>query len=104
MKSESKPMAFVVSESGGAPPIQMAPLIDCVFLLICFYLFVSESVKNQNDPTVNLPHMTSGLAKTEAPAEVVINLRPDGQLRVDAQSITLEELNRFLKDEQFHAA
>lgn len=72
--------------------LQMAPLIDIVFLLICFYLLVSQLIQHQRDPSVQLPAMVSPVAQVEAPAEIVINLRADGKITIDGRPVPLETL------------
>ena len=72
--------------------LQMAPLVDIVFLLICFYLFVAQLISGQKDHTVELPVMISPAARAELPAELVINLREDGTVTVGGRAIALSEL------------
>ena len=81
----------------------MAPLIDIVFLLICFYLLVSQLIQHQRDPTVQLPVMTSQEAVMEAPAEIVLNLRNDGSVTVDGRRVPLGSLAGFLAAQVRHA-
>ncbi|NLF32644.1 MAG: biopolymer transporter ExbD [Planctomycetes bacterium] len=86
---------------GGGPPkaeatIQMAPMIDIVFLLICFYLLVAQLITAQSDPAVQLPTMTSPLAALEQPAELVVNLRDDGTVLVSNQPLDAAGLRAVL--------
>jgi len=84
------------SDSG----IAVAPLIDIVFLLICFYLIVSQLMENQKDPLVILPAMASPLASVELPADVTINLRQDGLVSVAGRKVAVEQLPALLRQRQ----
>ena len=86
--------------AGAAEPagveIQMAPLIDIVFLLICFYLLVAQLIEHQEDPAVVLPAMASPGLRKEDPAEFVINLRQDGVVVVGGRPTDLPALRALL--------
>lgn len=79
--------------------LQMAPLIDIVFLLICFYLFVAQLMSNQKDRTVQLPAMAAAEATREAPAELTINLRADGAVTMGGRTVTLDAVAATLQDQ-----
>ena len=58
--------------------IGVAPLVDIVLLLICFYLIVSKVAADQDDPSVELPVVTASLPEAEPTPPLVLNLRADG--------------------------
>lgn len=72
--------------------LQVAPMIDIVFLLVCFFMLASQLVQSQKDPEVILPEMKNPLSTAEAPAEVTVNLRADGAITIDGQPVPLESL------------
>jgi biopolymer transport protein ExbD len=72
--------------------LQVAPLVDIVLFLICFFMLASEMVGSQKDPAVSLPHMSSPLAESETPAEVTVNLRADGAITVDGRVVALDRV------------
>lgn len=84
---------------GSLPKLQVAPLIDTVLFLIFFYLVVGQLVMHQKDAGVQLPAMASPLAAQETPAEVIINLRPDGAIVVAGQIVTLDQLAGLIQSE-----
>jgi biopolymer transport protein ExbD len=80
--------------------LQLAPVVDLVLFLIWFYLMVGQLVMHQKDSTVELPRMDQAAAAQELPAEVVVNLRQDGQVTVSGQglgSAALEDELRRLR-------
>lgn len=76
----------------------VAPLVDIVFLLICFYMFVTQSIQSLDERKVELPTVTQPLAQVLLPAEMVINLMPEGDIVVAHQKISINELVVKLND------
>lgn len=77
--------------------IRMEPLIDCIFLLIIFFLTTTAFIKLEQDLSINLPSMSSKLKVREPPARpIVVNVRclPGGNAyyHVDNERITLPAL------------
>ena len=87
---------FVADTPRDAAGLQVAPLIDIVFLLICFYLLVAQLTTEQKDASVELPAMAKAALAVERPAEIVINLRRDGGVVVGGRTIDNEGLQTLL--------
>lgn len=83
---------FVPAEPRTDHRFRVAPLVDIVFLLICFFMLTSQLIQSHKDPEVELPIMTSPDAAKEVPAEVTVNLRPDGALSVGGRRVALDDL------------
>jgi len=83
--------------------LQVAPLVDIVLFLICFFMLASELVRSQKDPAVELPQMTSPQGASEAPAEVTVNLRADGAITVDGRTVALDLLPGLVASQAAHA-
>jgi biopolymer transport protein ExbD len=77
--------------------MQLAPVVDLVLFLIWFYLLVGQLVVQQKDSTVVLPQMARAPAALEVPAEVVVNLRQDGQVTVSGQGFGATALEEELR-------
>ena len=76
--------------------IMMEPMIDCVFLLIIFFLTTTTFIKLEQDLSINLPTMSQRI-KTKVPSRpIVVNVRylPGGKAyyHVDNEPITLPAL------------
>ena len=99
-----KTMSFASPDEDRAFAIQVAPLIDIVFLLICFYLLVAQLIGSQKDPSVQLASMSDQVLAAEAPAELVINLRDDGTVTVGGRPVRMSGLRALLADEKSNAA
>ena len=56
--------------------INMDPMIDCVFLLIIFFLATTAFIKLEQDLSINLPTMSEQLKVKKPPAApIVVNVR-----------------------------
>ena len=88
--------------------IQMSPLIDCVFLLLIFFLVTTMMKKWEMQIPLSLPTMTSSLSTTRTGEDAVI-IAVDNQKNVyqvmnhDAYSgandyLCIDDLNAFLTE------
>ncbi len=74
----------------------VAPLIDVVFLLIIFFMAVSQMTRVGGEP-VQLPEAQSHELDEEMPTGmVVITIQRTGQMTVDGQSQTMTTLGQLL--------
>ncbi len=79
--------------------VQMAPLIDCVFLLLIFFLVASTLKKIEEKLDIELPRADAAVA---APVEVdalVISLDRDGVFYLGADPVTPGALLNRIKKE-----
>ncbi|HIN29547.1 TPA: biopolymer transporter ExbD, partial [Candidatus Poribacteria bacterium] len=73
--------------------LQMAPMIDCVFLLLIFFM-VSAVMKNEPDFTVTLPDSET---KHEFPRKKYnVFIGQNGQVAIDDQTHDLDSMERWL--------
>ena len=80
--------------------INIAPLIDVVFLLIIFFLTVSHIGRVQVE-TLSLPEATGG-EKSEplASGRVIINVHKEGRIVVAGDTYEMDTLEQKLRREQ----
>ena len=86
------------------PTIGMAPLVDIVLLLICFYMLVMQSIQSHSDPAVELPSVRQEATIEMLPAELVVNLSQDGQITVNSIAVSIEELGQLIASERLRTA
>ena len=96
MTASAGPLNFIPPDVPRGHGLPVAPLVDIVFLLICFFTFTSQLIQTQKDPAVELPVMVSPDAQREVPAEVTVNLRPDGTVTVGGRRLVPEALGPVL--------
>ncbi len=84
--------------NGKAPDMgfPMAPMIDIVFLLLCF--FVSSQIFSQweTEIDITLPTAQSSETPERLPGEIIINLRADGETVVNGKTLGREDLSALL--------
>ena len=73
----------------------MTPMIDIVFLLIIFFMTVSQITRTVDHP-IQLPRVVEGDTKSET-ATITINMGEDGSVIVGGKKRTLDDVNRVLQ-------
>ena len=58
--------------------LQIAPLIDVVFLLLIYFMVTASLIKKEADISFVLPASVPQDAMTDIPVEVIIEIDPDG--------------------------
>ena len=71
--------------------LQMAPMIDMVFLLIIFFMTASH-LSSQKNLDLDIPDARSGTVPKERPDRWTVNIRRDGSVFSGQQPVTLDEL------------
>jgi len=62
--------------------LNLAPMIDVVFLLLIFFMVATTFVEKEKEMSVDLPLADSGAAVDHPAEEIVINLTADGRILV----------------------
>lgn len=63
--------------------LQIAPMADIGFLLLCFFIVSSKPPRHEADLGMTLPGSVSDEVSVELPEEVRIAIRPDGAVEVN---------------------
>ena len=74
------------------PGFQLTPMLDVVFLLLCFFVTTSVYSQWENEVEIQLPSADSSVEPNRLPGEIVINVAKDGEIRVNGRALTPEEL------------
>ena len=81
--------------------VQMSPLIDCVFLLLIFFLVTTMMKKWEMQIPLSLPSMTSSLSTTRAGEEAVIiavDEEKNDAYTGENHYVPISDLNTFLTE------
>lgn len=73
----------------------MTPMIDIVFLLIIFFMTVSQITRTVDHP-VELPKVVEGASESKT-ATVTINLDEEGKVIVAGKKLSQQEVSRALQ-------
>ncbi len=76
--------------------IQMAPLIDIVFLTLVFFMVTSVYATLESEVDITLPTADTAQQSERSQGEIFINLRDDGTIVVNERELTIEELQETL--------
>ena len=72
--------------------LQLAPMIDVIMFLLCFFLLTWNLARYEQDLTVKVPVAKKGEMPKQLPGEVIINLRSDGTVELERATLTLAQL------------
>jgi biopolymer transport protein ExbD len=76
--------------------MNMTPMIDIVFLLIVFFMCVSELSKREIE-SITLPEAVCGTDQPRGDApRMIVNVMPDGEYRVEGSRLSLEQLRNLI--------
>ncbi|NOY42304.1 MAG: biopolymer transporter ExbD [Planctomycetes bacterium] len=78
------------------PTLNLTPMIDVVFLLIIFFMVATKFSEMERDIELELPEVASAKALTDAPKQRIVSVRKDGQLALDQEEVSLEQLKNRL--------
>lgn len=86
-------MNFRKTHSIEAIPMQLAPLVDVLFLLVIFFAVTFQASKEEKLMDVSVPAAEEGKdRKQTSVGEIIINVKNDGGIVVNGQPLTPEEL------------
>jgi len=82
------------------PEINLTSMIDVIFLLIIFFMFVSELASLETYAPVNLPEASQAKPNPAPPAErIVVNVLAGGSLIVMGKALDMDAFKRMLTTE-----
>ncbi|MEP4076350.1 ExbD/TolR family protein [Haloferula sp.] len=78
--------------------VSMSPMIDCVFLLLIFFLVSTMTKKEDRDIEILLPQSTSAAKVIPSDDFLVIGVDVNGGVFVDGEETTLNRLHLLLRE------
>jgi biopolymer transport protein ExbD len=89
-------------EENGDVALDLAPLIDVVFLLLIFFMVATSFAAQEERLDLELPEAHSGQAAEASNRELVLDVLPDGAVRLDGARLEQQalgtELARIARD------
>ena len=77
-------------------PIQMAPLIDIVFLTLVFFMATTVYGVLESEVDITLPTADTSKPMSRTQGEIIINIKKDGSIVINNRAVTLPELQDVL--------
>jgi biopolymer transport protein ExbD len=78
--------------------VQMAPLIDCVFLLISFFLIATTLKEIERELPLELPEASAAVSKQVDENVTVVSIDRDGNLYLGSEPVGQGYLGRKLRE------
>ncbi len=72
--------------------INMTPMIDCVFLLLIFFLVATKFEEAEREMNVVLPQASEAMPMTARPKELFVNVTHDGRYIIASQELNPNQL------------
>ncbi|MDA0989720.1 MAG: biopolymer transporter ExbD [Verrucomicrobia bacterium] len=89
-------MNFRSARTAPDPGFQIAPMIDVIFLLLCFFVASQVFSQWETEIDIKLPTAETGDIPERLPGEVIINIRDDGSTFVNQQQLVGDDLQSLL--------
>ena len=75
---------------------QIAPMIDVVFLLLCFFITTQIFSQWETEVDITLPTSSTGNMEARLPGEIIVNIRADGTFVINQQEFDADGLAGIL--------
>jgi biopolymer transport protein ExbD len=72
--------------------LQLAPMIDVILFLLCFFLLTWNLARYEQDLEVKVPVARNGTPPKQLPGEVIINLKADGTVELERRVLSIKDL------------
>ncbi|MDE1171164.1 MAG: biopolymer transporter ExbD [Verrucomicrobium sp.] len=76
--------------------LQLAPMIDVILFLLCFFLLTWNLARYEADIEVKIPVAKQGQEPKRLPGEVIVNISKDGTVNLNRRVIGSDELRQIL--------
>lgn len=76
--------------------MQLAPMIDIVFLLLIFFIVTWQFSRSETELNVSVPTAEEGSDLNRPKGEIIINVMADGVVRVEGNTVDLAQLHEKL--------
>lgn len=73
--------------------MQLAPMIDIVFLLLIFFIVTWQFSRSETELNVSVPTAEEGSELNRSKGEIIINVLQDGTIRVEGNTVDLNQLH-----------
>jgi biopolymer transport protein ExbD len=85
-------MNFRSNQAAARGEMQMAPMIDIVFLLLIFFIVTWNYARFETELNISVPAAEEGQDPQRSIGEIIVNVREDGVIVVLSQELTEEQL------------
>jgi len=87
----------IPEEHKKGPTIQMAPLMDIIFITLIFFVTLSIFYQMESEINISVPKAKEAKESARSPGEIVINITKEGSVTVNKKSLSYQMLEDMLK-------
>ena len=80
------------------PVMNLVSMIDVLFLLIIFFMLSAQFTEMERSIALEVPTVSAGGALSSAPEKRVVNVARNGEITLDREVVTLDQLTARLAD------
>jgi len=88
---------FRARQKPESPGFQMTPMIDVVFLLLCFFVTTQLFAQWETEIDITLPTSKTGQLPQRLPGEIILNIYEDGRVVVNGRTLEGDALGSMLQ-------
>ncbi|MBX3418264.1 MAG: biopolymer transporter ExbD [Pirellulaceae bacterium] len=93
-------MAVTLPKRSAISAVNLMPLIDCVFLLLIFFLVASRISDEEPQLDLDLPSISEALPAIFQPQELVVNIDAEGRIFVNGEFRQIEQVEQIMRQVQ----
>ncbi len=86
------------TQGSGDTGFQLTPMLDVVFLLLCFFITTQVYSQWETEIDIKLPTASTGETPSRLPGEIIINIQTSGETTVNQRVLDDEQMSRLLAD------
>ena len=90
-------MKFRKREAPNLIGFQIAPMVDILLVLLCFFIVTWSFARKENELDVKVPAAQSGKEANPVINQTVLNVKKDGQVVWNRKATSLDELGAKLR-------
>ena len=79
-------------------PMQLAPMIDILFLLLAFFITSWQFTQSETELNISVPTAQEGADPKRSRGEIIINVAPDGIIKVEGVQLDIGQLRTKLAE------
>jgi biopolymer transport protein ExbD len=78
------------------PGFNITPLLDILLVLIIFFILTWSFSRDERDLTIQVPSAKHAEPSRPVPGEIILNIMPDGTIKLNQRTLNKEELKDIL--------
>lgn len=90
-------MNFRETDEVRSPGVPLAPMLDVVFLLLCFFIATQVFSQWESELSITLPTVEEGEPPQRLHGELILNVRSNGEVVINRRTYEPDALRQLLR-------